>query len=139
MILKLPVRDLFVNFKCIASFNKNQHDSKCLQESCRLLQRDFLTTQHGSKLPSHIFCTIFFINPGMEYTYTFTYKECTSQYLCSITFHVKFVDFVDLSQRWDEVSIEEETEDGKKISSKIRVPMQVAMFGHSGQFQLLYV
>lgn len=42
--------------------------------------------------------------------------------MCSNTAHVKLVDF---SQRWDEVSIEEETEDGKKISSKIRVPMQV--------------
>lgn len=30
--------------------------------------------------------------------------------------------------RWDEVSIEEETEDGKKISSKIRVPMQASWY-----------
>jgi hypothetical protein len=28
-------------------------------------------------------------------------------------------------QRWDEVDIQEETEDGKKIKSKIQVPMQV--------------
>lgn len=30
--------------------------------------------------------------------------------------------------RWDEVNIEEETEDGKKISSKIRVPMQASWY-----------
>ncbi|XP_078314563.1 conserved oligomeric Golgi complex subunit 1-like isoform X2 [Crassostrea virginica] len=30
--------------------------------------------------------------------------------------------------RWDEVNIEEETEDGRKISSKIRVPMQASWY-----------
>ncbi|KAJ8304320.1 hypothetical protein KUTeg_017903 [Tegillarca granosa] len=33
--------------------------------------------------------------------------------------------------RWDEVDIQEETEDGKKISSKIKVPMQASWYVHS--------
>ena len=33
-------------------------------------------------------------------------------------------------QRWEEVSIEEETEDGKKISSKIAVPSQVRLLSY---------
>ena len=29
-------------------------------------------------------------------------------------------------QRWDEIQIEEETEEGETVKSKIRIPMQVS-------------
>lgn len=37
-------------------------------------------------------------------------------------------DLISTCSRWDEVSIEEETEDGKKITSKISVPMQASWY-----------
>lgn len=72
MILKLPVRDLFVNFKCIAILTKTNMILSVCKESCRLLQSDFfLTTQHGSKLPSHIYCAIYFLSRYKIYIYLY--------------------------------------------------------------------
>lgn len=42
------------------------------KESCRVLQSDFfLTTQHGSKLPSHIYCAIYFLSRYKIYIYLY--------------------------------------------------------------------
>ncbi|KAK3097887.1 hypothetical protein FSP39_014178 [Pinctada imbricata] len=45
-------------------------------------------------------------------------------------------DIITSCTRWDEVDIQEETEDGKKISSKIRVPMQASWYIHSLLYKL---
>ncbi|KAK7465202.1 hypothetical protein BaRGS_00037631 [Batillaria attramentaria] len=43
---------------------------------------------------------------------------------------------IEKSTRWEEVEIMEETEEGKKLASKIHVPMQASWYVHSTLFQL---
>ncbi|KAL8616686.1 hypothetical protein ACOMHN_031668 [Nucella lapillus] len=43
---------------------------------------------------------------------------------------------IEKTTRWEEADIMEETEEGKKLSSKIQVPMQASWYVHSALFQL---